>query len=418
MIKDTHQAWFKDAKYGLFIHWGLYAVLAGEYNGQKTPNIGEWIMNHLDIPVHEYEKLARQFNPKHFDADALIKRAKEEWGMRYLVFTAKHHDGFAMYHSKCNPYNVVDATPFGRDVTKELQLACEKYGMKFCLYYSQAQDWHDPDGYAAFKDNGGKNFRAYLERVCKPQLKELLTGYGELGLIWFDTPLEMTEQESRELFDFVKSYQPNCIVSGRIGNNLGEYMTTGDNFIPLLPYQGDWEVPATLNETWGFRKDDVSWKSPDEVIRKLIKINGRGGNYLLNVGPDADGNVPEGCGQVLDSVGDWLKANGEAIYKTRCLPLYPYDLEWALFTGRGNKFYIHIVEPAPRAIIYNIHSKIRSAKLLGSGEPVKFRMGENCEHESQWEFYLPAHLREAVNICIAVETEEAQVEFEPLHGWA
>jgi alpha-L-fucosidase len=416
MIKDTKQQWFKDAKYGLFIHWGLYSILAGEYKGRKTPNIGEWIMNHLDIPVKEYEKLAARFNPTAFNAEDIVLKAKR-WGMRYLAITAKHHDGFAMYHSKCNPYNVVDATPFRRDVVKELQLACEKHGLRFGLYYSQTQDWHDPDGYAADKDNSKKDFQKYFDRVCVPQVKELLTGYGGISLIWFDTPLTMEERYSRELYNLVKSIQPECIISGRIGNNLGDYMSTGDNFIPLLPYKGDWEVPATLNETWGYRRDDENWKSPEEVIKKLIKINGRGGNYLLNIGPDADGVVPEGSVKILDRVGDFLKINGDSIYATKCLDPYPYDLDWALFTRKDHKFFVHIMEPVPRTVIYNVNSKIRRAYLLHSGQEVPFQTRSNGERYSSWEFFLPENEKGKINIVICVEIEEKDPVFEPLRYW-
>ena len=183
-MKDTKQQWFKDAKFGLFIHWGLYSILAGEYKGQKTDRIAEWIMNDLNIPVEEYEKLAEEFNPVEFDAEKIVKKAKE-WGMRYIVFTAKHHEGFAMYHSRCSKYNVVDATPFGRDVLKELKQACDKYDMKLGIYYSQAQDWHDPDGFQFRKDDSGKDYQAYLDRKCMPQLREILTDYGKIALIWF-----------------------------------------------------------------------------------------------------------------------------------------------------------------------------------------------------------------------------------------
>lgn len=416
MLKDTRQPWFKEAKYGLFIHWGLYSVLAGEWNGKKTPNIGEWIMNHLNIPVAEYEKVAEQFNPVHFNAEEYVKKAKD-WGMRYIVFTAKHHDGFTMYHSKCNPYNVVDATPFGRDVVKELQLACEKYGMKLGLYYSQAQDWHDPDGYMTDKDNSGKNFRAYLDRTCKPQLKELLTEYGDLAIIWFDTPLNMTEEESRELFDYVKSFQPDCIVSGRIGNNLGEYMTTGDNFIPLLPYPGDWEVPATLNETWGYKADDHRWRSADTIIDLLQRINGRGGNYLLNVGPDALGDIPPASVRILDEVGDYLRRNGDSIYGTKCLPFYPYELDWCHFTCKDYKLFLHLTDNNARLLISNISNTIKRAYILDSGAEVAHFSRPTSEGYGTWEFYLPETVKSKKHVTICVEMEEKDLCFQPIADW-
>ena len=304
-MKDTKQQWFKDAKFGLFIHWGLYSVLAGEYNGKKTDRIAEWIMNHLDIPVSEYEKLAGQFNPVNFNAEEIVKKAKS-WGMKYIVFTSKHHEGFAMYDSKCSDYNVVKATPYKKDILRQLKDACDKYDMKLGLYYSQAQDWHDPDGLMYLKDNSHKDYQHYLDTKVKPQLTEILTEYGDIALIWFDTPMETTPEQSKSLVDLVKFLQPNCIVSGRIGNELGEYMTTGDNFIPRLPYEGDWELPATLNDTWGFNKDDHNWKNPDDIIRLLLKVTSRGGNYLLNIGPDATGRIPNESIAILDEVGKYV----------------------------------------------------------------------------------------------------------------
>ena len=376
-------------------------------------------MSHLDIPVADYEKLAAQFNPTEFDADELVRKAKEDWGMKYIVFTAKHHDGFAMYHSKCNPYNVVDATPFGRDIVAELRDACDKYGIKLCLYYSQAQDWHDPDGYVSYKDNSKKNFRAYLERVCKPQLREILTGYGDIGLIWFDTPAYMTVEESKELVDLVKSIQPNCIVSGRIGNNLGEYMTTGDNFIPLLPPAGDWEVPATLNETWGYRKDDFNWRSSDKIIELLVKINERGGNYLLNIGPEASGRIPPESVRILNEVGEFLKKNGESIYATRSVnPPYPYDLDWCHFTTKDYRLYMHILDTHARMVISNIgNMQPKRAYILDSGEEVRFHTRRNAvEDYGLWEFYLPEAAKSRKHITICVELEEKDVFFVPISG--
>jgi alpha-L-fucosidase len=411
-MKDTKQQWFKEAKFGLFIHWGLYSILAGEYNGRKTEDIAEWIMNDLNIPVSEYEKLAAQFNPVKFDAEAIVKKAKD-WGMKYIVFTSKHHDGFAMYHSQCSKYNIVDATPFKRDVLKELQLACKKHDMKLGLYYSQAQDWHDPDGYMARKDNSKKNFQTYLDKKCIPQLKEILTGYGDIALIWFDTPMETTIEQSKQLVSVVKSMQPNCIVSGRIGNDLGEYMTTGDNFIPSLPYIGDWEVPATLNDTWGFNKDDHNWKNPDEVIKLLIKINSRGGNYLLNIGPDSLGQVPDESIKILDKVGAYVSENSEAVFGTLVLAQYAYDLEWALFTGKPHKLFVHVIKPQKWELyLPNIGNKIKKVSLLKTGEALKFTTPGNCEGDSVIRIELPDSLRQKLNYSVVLETEEDAPIFE------
>lgn len=404
-MKDTKQQWFKDAKFGLFIHWGLYSLLAGEYKGKKTDHIAEWIMNYLNIPVEEYEKLAEQFDPVNFDADALVKQAKD-WGMRYIVFTSKHHEGFAMYHSQCSPYNVTDATPCKRDILKELQLACEKYGMKLGLYYSQAQDWHDPDGYVAKKDNSQKNYRAYLDRKCMPQLREILTNYGEIALIWFDTPLATTPEESEEMAKLVKELQPNCIISGRIGNGLGEYMTTGDNFIPRHPFEGDWEVPATLNDTWGFNKDDHNWKDAKEIIQLLVKINSRGGNYLLNIGPDGTGRVPAESIAILSEVGNYVKTNEEAIFATKRVPVNPYELTWGELTCKNYHLYAHVFHKIPRVEILNIENKVKRAYLLETGQDLEFNVGRTCEGDGFITVELPAEYKEKTYYCIGLELEE------------
>lgn len=414
-MKDTKQQWFKDAKFGLFIHWGLYALLAGEYNGRKTDRIAEWIMNDLDIPVEEYEKLASQFNPVEFDAEMIVRKAKE-WGMKYIVFTSKHHEGFAMWDSKCSDYNVVKATPYGRDIVRQFREACDKYDMKLGFYYSQAQDWHDPDGYIHRKDNSKKNYRAYLERKCFPQLRELLTEYGDVALIWFDTPMGTTKEESQEMVDLVKSLQPNCIVSGRIGNELGEYMTTGDNFIPRLPYEGDWEVPATLNDTWGFNKDDHKWKDPEEIIRLLVKINSRGGNYLLNIGPEASGHVPDESVRILDEVGKYVNENEEAIFGTKRVGIYAYELDWGMLTRKDHKLYVHVFKPRRRVELINIANKITGAYLVADKRELEFKTSMTCEGNSAIDVELPEDYFDRKYISVCLEMEEEEPIFEPIIG--
>lgn len=414
-MKDTKQQWFKDAKFGLFIHWGLYALLAGEYNGKKTDRIAEWIMNDLDIPAAEYEKLASQFNPVEFDADMIVRKAKE-WGMKYIVFTSKHHEGFAMWDSKCSDYNVVKAAPYGKDIVRQLREACDKYDMKLGFYYSQAQDWHDPDGYMHRKDNSKKNYRAYLERKCFPQLRELLTEYGEVALIWFDTPMGTTKEESQEMVDLVKSLQPNCIVSGRIGNELGEYMTTGDNFIPRLPYEGDWEVPATLNDTWGFNKDDHNWKNPEEIIRLLVKINSRGGNYLLNIGPEASGHVPDESIRILDEVGKFVNENAEAIFGTKRVGIYAYELDWGMLTRKDHKLYVHVFKPRRRVDLLNIGNKITGAYLVTDKRKLEFETSMTCEGDSMIEVDVPEDYFDRQYYSICLEMEEEEPIFEPIKG--
>lgn len=412
-MTEASKQWWRDAKFGMFIHWGLYVLLAGEYRGQKTDNIAEWIMHDLHIPVEEYQALAARFNPVHFDADGIVRLCRDT-GMKYLVFTAKHHDGFAMFHSKASSYNVVDATPFGRDVAMELKEACDRYGIRLCFYYSQAQDWHHPDGIEEDVPMAGKDFARYLSQKCVPQVKELLTGYGPLGLIWYDTPMDMSRQDCLAMRQLVRDLQPDCLVSGRVGHGLGDYMTTGDNFIPLLPYGKDFEVPATINGTWGYSSGDTRWKSPEKLLRNLVKIVSRGGNYLLNIGPDALGDVPEKSVKALKVIGDFMRLNGESIYATRPVPPYPYDIDWGYFTAKPGKLYIHVFEDLPDVYLINMGNKPRRAYLLADGTPLELRQRVTCEQVHSWRIFLPQDRPRQIDTVICVEVEEEDIWFEEI----
>ena len=344
MLQDAKMKWFREAKFGLFIHWGLYAIPAGEWKGQPIAGIGEWIMNRAKIPVKEYEQLAHQFNPVKFNADEWVKLAVDA-GMRYVVITSKHHDGFAMFHSKVSKYNIMDATPFKRDPLKELAEACAKQGIRFGFYYSQAQDWHEPNGAGNTWDFGAdslKNFDQYLREKAEPQVKELLTGYGPVCLIWFDTPRMMTRERGQRFVDIVHSLQPACLIDGRLGI-AGDYRSMGDNRIPNEVVSGDWEVPATLNHTWGYKKDDNDWKTPEDLTFKLVDIVSKGGNYLLNVGPTAEGVIPQPSQDNLCAVGWWLKVNGESIYDAGPSPFGAefgsYDPDTTKKDARGNRLF-------------------------------------------------------------------------------
>jgi alpha-L-fucosidase len=315
--RQARLKWFDQAKYGLFINWGLYSIPAGEWKGKPIGGIGEWIMHNARIPVKEYELLAKQFNPTKFNADEWAQLAVDA-GMKYLVFDCKHHDGFALYRSAVSAYNCYDGTPWKRDPFKELQEACAKRNITFCFYYSQAQDWHEPNGAGNswdFPPNDKKDFDQYLRDKAIPQVKELLTHYGPIGLIWFDTPALMTPERSKQVADLVRSIQPNTLINSRLGSGgYHDYQSRGDNEIPHSVTPGAWETAATVNDTWGFKKDDHRWKTPEDICFKLVDIVSKGGNYLLNVGPDGDGAIPQPSQDILRNVGAWLKTNGEAIY--------------------------------------------------------------------------------------------------------
>lgn len=312
-----NKTWFKQAKYGMMIHWGLYSLTAGEWKGQRMVDIGEWAQQYFRIPNAEYHKLASVFNPILFDAEEWVKLAKDA-GMNYMVFTAKHHEGFAMYHSRVSKFNIVDATPFGRDVLAELAEACYKHDLKLGLYYSQDLDWSEPNGGGwpagktwcgdkaywvnnwDYPNDAHKNYTQCFEAKIKPQVKEILTGYGDLCLIWFDTPCTISPEQSDELYAMVKKYQPNCLINSRIGNGRGDYTSAGDNEIPDDD-KGEmlYETPATLNDTWGYKSFDNNWKDANEVRRIREHLNSRGINYLLNVGPDYLGRIPAPAVDIL-----------------------------------------------------------------------------------------------------------------------
>ncbi|MBN1402191.1 MAG: alpha-L-fucosidase [Anaerolineae bacterium] len=340
---DARLRWWREARFGLFIHWGLYAVPAGIWQGQEIPGIGEWIMYRARIPVAEYEQLAAQFNPVRFDAAEWVSLAKRA-GQRYIVITAKHHDGFCMYHTHMSPYNIVDATPFRRDPIAELAHECARQDIKLCFYYSQTQDWHHPDGDGNDwdYDEGGKDFDGYIEHYVKAQVRELLTQYGPIGLIWFDTPKRITVEQSRSLLELVHEIQPECLVSGRIGNALGDYGEAGDNRIPETAVEADWETPATINDTWGYKSTDQNWKSSAEMLHKLVDIVSKNGNYLLNVGPTAEGVIPEPSVTRLEEMGRWLALHGESIYGSKPGPIQ--GLAWCRSTLKGNRLFLHVFD--------------------------------------------------------------------------
>jgi alpha-L-fucosidase len=361
-VKEDRMEWWREARFGMFIHWGVYAVPAGTYKGQKINRIGEWIMNRGKIPVTDYQEFAKQFNPVKYDADAWVRMAKDA-GMKYIVITAKHHDGFALFDSKASPWDIKDATPYKKDLLKPLAEACRKHGIKLGFYYSHAQDWNNPGGAAARKvttegwanpDSASidayteahsghwdpaqttKTMSQYIDEVAVPQVKELLTNYGDVAILWWDTPTGMTDEYAEKLNALLK-LQPNIITNDRLKrpNYPGDYKTPEQRIPNLSELDGkDWETCMTMNETWGYKSYANNWKKPETMIRNLVDIASKGGNYLLNVGPKADGTFPQESVDALKEIGVWMKTNGEAIYDTKASPFGLFT--WGRCTRKDN----------------------------------------------------------------------------------
>lgn len=359
--------WFREAKFGMFIHWGPYSRLAGEWNGRRIPagQQAEWIMHTLRIPVAEYREMAHQFNPVKFDAGRWVRLAKST-GMKYLVITAKHHDGFSMYRSRISNYNIVDWTSFKRDPFDELARACREEGIRFCFYYSHREDWDHPDAYGNNwdYDEAHKNFDRYLEEKSKPQVRELLTNYGPVGLVWFDRGL-YTPEQARRFVDLVRSVQPECLINGRVGNYgqelMGDYQSMSDNGMPPGGLDEYWETPQTLNETWGYSRFDRNWKDSRTVVRRLVEIASKGGNYLLNIGPMGDGTIPQETLEIFGQVGAWMNENSDSIYGTSASP-FP-ELPWGRCTVRGEMLYLHVLDwPDNRTVsLPGLRNEVRAA---------------------------------------------------------
>ena len=322
MGSSDKMAWWSASRFGLFIHWGLYSQTAGDWNGRPTRG-GEHFMLYERIPLQQYAQIAKDFNPTAFDADTWAKAANGA-GMKYIVVTAKHHDGFAMFNSPSSDYNIVQQTPWQRDPMRDLADACKRYDLKLCFYYSLGRDWADPDvptnwpskaGRSNFWDypnEDAKDLSKYIERKVKPQLHELLTQYGPIGIIWFDTPELFTKEQSTEIQKFINNLQPNCIINSRIGNQLGDYEVVEQSLMNKA--KGKWEACITMSRNWGFNKHDTVWKSPEILVRNLVEVVSKGGNLLLNIGPKGDGTFPVESMARLRSIGDWMSLNAEAIY--------------------------------------------------------------------------------------------------------
>jgi alpha-L-fucosidase len=365
---------FTQAKFGMFIHWGLYAIPGGRWKGRRMDYIGEWIQSRFRIPNAEYAKLADQFNPIYFDADKWVKCAKDA-GMAYIVFTAKHHDGFAMYRSRVDNYNIIDATPFGRDALAELADACNRHGIKLGIYYSHCLDWHEKDGAAPganhtknfgmswgndwdFPNTADKCFARYFNEKALPQITELLTEYGPVFLMWFDCPLQISKKQSLDLRRMVKSLQPNCLVNGRIGHNMGDFGCLGDNQSPAGKASRPLESANTLNHTWGYKKDDHNWNNARQVIEGLASNNEKGVNYLLNIGPRADGKFPEASLDILNEIAEWRTKNQVKIQNTGPNP-FPHPFPWGHCTTADHGIQLFITKPKPEIAITGLRNPIK-----------------------------------------------------------
>jgi alpha-L-fucosidase len=396
---DARMQWWRDARFGLFIHWGLYSVPAGEWKGET--NHAEWIRTTAKIPIKEYEKFVPQFNPVKFNAGEWVRMAKAA-GMKYIVITSKHHDGFCLFDSKQTDFDVM-STPFKRDIMKELSDACHKEGMTICWYHS-IMDWHHPD-YLPRRDwekdrpPEGANFDRYVQYM-KAELKELLTNYGPIGVLWFDGEWETTwnQERGQDLYNYVRSLQPDIIINNRVGAArsgmegftpegafAGDFGTP-EQQIPATGLPGvDWETCMTMNDHWGYNKNDHNWKPSKELLQMLADIASKGGNFLLNIGPTAEGVFPPEAVERLHAIGEWMNVNGESIHGTNASPFK--QLSWGRCTrkdlaGGNSRLYLHVFDwPVDgKLVVPGIYNKVEVGYLLAdaSKKPLVVKRQEDA----------------------------------------
>ena len=349
--RDERMAWWREARFGMFIHWGVYAVPAGTHNGKQVPGIGEWIMNHGKIPVKDYKAYAGQFNPVKYNPFEWVRIAKDA-GMKYIVITSKHHDGFALFDSKVTDWDVVDATPYGKDLLRPLAMICRANDMKLGFYYSQAQDWCHPGGVEPEWTGGAwdpaqkGDMDKYLREIAVPQVEEILSNYGDIAVVWWDTPFDMTAERAA-MFGPVLAQHPGLITNNRMGGGFPGDTETPEQHIPATGFKDrDWETCMTMNGTWGYKSYDDNWKSTEMLLQNLVDICSKGGNYLLNVGPTAEGLIPEPSIERLKAIGKWLKVNGDSIYGTSASPFAA--LKWGRCTKKVSEnkssLYLHVFD--------------------------------------------------------------------------
>ncbi len=394
---DERMEWWTNDKFGMFIHWGPYAVPAGEYEGETVRGIAEWIMHRASIPVKEYEEYSRQFNPTKYDADAWVKTAKDA-GMKYIVITSKHHDGFCLWDSEVSEYDVMDFAPIKRDLLAELKTACEKYDVKLCFYYS-IMDWHHPDAQAPHypeyntREKTNPNFQDYVDNYLYPQVTELVEKY-EPHVLWFDGEWipEWTHEHGVELYAYLRKLDPDLLINNRVdkGRQGMQGMNKGDEFMgdfgtpeqEILEGTSEyyWESCMTMNDSWGFKLKDDNWKSEKMLVHNLVDIVAKGGNYLLNVGPTAEGLIPEPSIDRLAAMGNWMDINSEAIYSTEIYQGGYKQGDSLRFTTKENGkilYAISLAKPDGELIIDDVQPKTDSGiKLLGSNEVLSWKVND------------------------------------------
>ena len=401
-LTSKAQQEFLDARFGLFIHFGLYSVPAGVWKGDTIPvgGMAEHIMRLLRIPKNDYHKIAEEFNPSKFNANEIVSLAKKA-GMKYIVITAKHHDGFAMYDSDYDNYNIKDGTPYGKDLLKELSKECKRQGMKLGLYYSHIRDWDEYNSVTSFNNDWDwakadtlRTSKIYLDTKVKTQLTELLTNYGDIFCLWFDTPYDIGKDQATEIYDLVKKLQPGCLVNSRIGAGLGDYGVMGDNQVPPGVLSGVWECPATMNHSWGYHQFDNTWKSSDHMIMQLADLSSKNINYLLDIGPKGDGSVPQESIKRLEDIGKWMETNGEAVYGTGPGPWFQEMDGFRITTGQ-EILYITLFNPDLEKItLYNLKNEVVKAEELSKGSQIPFELKKLTLPEvSMITLFIPEEIR-------------------------
>ncbi|GAB5559006.1 MAG: hypothetical protein SynsKO_06530 [Synoicihabitans sp.] len=406
--RSDRVALFRDGNYGMFIHWGLYSSLGGQWKDQTFYGIGEWIKRQMDIPRGEYMDLAQSFNPVDFDAREIAQLAKDA-GMKWIIITSKHHEGFAMFKS-AHPFNIVDASPFNRDPMKELADACREFGLGFGFYYSHNQDWTEPggtNGPTTNPDGTTATIEQYFREKCLPQVKEICENYGPLSYIWFDTPGSMPEALVQELADYVREAQPTALLCSRIGYGLGDYRSKGDMDVPVRNADGLWETCDTTNDSWSYAWYDQNWKDSEEILFRVVSTVARGGTYLLNVGPDGRGRVPAPAAEYLVGAGKWIKRYPQVVYGAGSSP-WEHALPWGEVTTQGNTLNLVVFDwpQDGRLMLPGLQSTIKSAEVLSddSGQAVTW-----AKRGAWTELHVPTAPADHPATVIRVELEDSPV---------